>query len=269
MGELILPLSTYRGIQMDKLATFIDALKREVENHSIYVWSGSGQLCKNITEKWIREKESRSDGGKHADDAVAAWNDVMSSPYADVARVFDCSGYVSYCLIQANALDKRRDCDGLYSKCEPTDELRDGTLLFRVNKDNPNDETHVGVYIGGLQYHAKGRCFGVVKETYEPRFWAKSAWFKELPHEVEPEPQPEPPKPIPTVKIKVKGSVRVREGNGVLTKKIKTVKNCLLPYCGQAIESPYWYMTEVDGKDGYISSKPKLTELVEVYDGTK
>ena len=260
---------------MDKLKAFIDAAEREVANHSIYVWGASGQLCKDINEKWIRSKEARCENGKHADDAVAAWKAVMDSEYADVARAFDCSGFVSYCLIQAKALDKRRDCDGLFSKCEPTDKLTDGTLLFRVNKDNPNDETHVGIYINGLQYHAKGRCFGVVKESYAPRFWAKSAWFKELPHEVEPEPQPEPepepepPKPTPTIKIKVKGSVRVREGNGVLTKKIKTVKNCLLPYCGQAIESPYWYMTEVDGKEGYISSKPKLTELVEVYDGTK
>lgn len=255
---------------MDKLKAFLEAAEREVANHSIYVWASSGQMCKDINEKWIRSKEARCENGKYADDAVAAWKAVMDSEYADVARAFDCSGFVSYCLIQAKALDKRRDCDGLFSKCEPTDKLTDGTLLFRVNKDNPNDETHVGIYINGLQYHAKGRCFGVVKESYAPRFWAKAAWFKELPHEVEPEPQPEPPEPpTPTIKIKVKGSVRVREGNGVLTKKIKTVKNCLLPYCGQAIESPYWYMTEVDGKEGYISSKPRLTELVEVYDGTK
>lgn len=269
---------------MDKLATFIDAAEREVANHSIYVWGASGQLCKDINEKWIRSKEARCEDGKHADDAVAAWRAVMDSEYADVARAFDCSGFVSFCLIQSKALDKRRDCDGLYSKCEPTDELRDGTLLFRVNKDNPNDETHVGVYIGGLQYHAKGRCFGVVAETYKSSYWAKIGWFKTLERdEPQPEPpapdpdpeptpeppEPEPPKPIPTIKIKVKGSVRVRKGNGVLSKKIKTVMNCLLPYCGQAIESPYWYMTEVDGREGYISSKPKLTELVEVYDGTK
>ena len=250
---------------MDKLKAFLDAAEREVANHSIYVWAASGQLCKDINEKWIREHESRNEDGKHADDAVAAWREVMDSPYADVARAFDCSGYVSYCLIQAKALDKRRDCDGLYSKCEPTDELRDGTLLFRVNKDDPSDETHVGVYIGGLQYHAKGRCFGVVRESYAPNYWAKKAWFKALPKD-KPSPEPHPePTPTPSVVIRVKGSVRVREGNGVLSKKIKTVKNCLLPYCGQAIESPHWYMTEVDGREGYITSNPKYTELREVY----
>lgn len=246
------------NIAHEQFNTFIDACKHEVENHSIYVWGASGQLCKDINEKWIRRHEARNENGKHADDAVAAWKAVMDSEYADVARAFDCSGYVSYCLIQANALDKRRDCDGLYSKCEPTDELRDGTLLFRVNKNNPNDETHVGVYIGGLQYHAKGRCFGVVRESYAPNFWAKKAWFKALPKD-----EPEPPEP--SVQIVVHGSVRVREGNGVLTKKLKTVKNCRLPYLGQAAEHPYWYMTMVDGADGYITSNPKYTELVEVY----
>ena len=244
---------------MNKLTAFIDTLNREVENHSIYVWAASGQLCKDINEKWIREHESRNENGKHADDAVAAWLDVMSSPYADVARAFDCSGYVSYCLMQADALDKRRDCDGLYSKCDTTDDLRDGTLLFRVNKDDPNDETHVGVYIGGLQYHAKGRCFGVVCESYAPNFWAKKGWFKSLP-----KPEPEP-KPTPSVIIRVKGSVRVREGNGVLSKRIATARNCDLPYLGQAPEKPYWYMTQIDGKDGYITSNPRYTELVEVY----
>lgn len=264
---------------MDKLKAFIDAAEREVANHSIYVWGASGQLCKDINEKWIRSKEARCEDGKHADDAVAAWKAVMDSEYADVARAFDCSGFVSYCLIQAKALDKRRDCDGLYSKCEPTDKLTDGTLLFRVSSTNPNDETHVGIYINGLQYHAKGRCFGVVKESYAPRYWAKSAWFKALPHEVEPqpEPQPEPPAPDPDhepapeppeplVQIKVKGRVRVRAGNGVLSRKIATVGKrggvTYIPYCGQACEAPYWYMTQVNGQDGYISSDPKYTELI-------
>lgn len=249
---------------MDKIKAFIDAAEREVVNHSIYVWGASGQLCKDINEKWIRSKESRCDNGKYADDAVAAWKTVMDSEYADVARAFDCSGFVSYCLIQAKALDKRRDCDGLFSKCEPTDKLTDGTLLFRVNKDNPNDETHVGIYINGLQYHAKGRCFGVVKESYAPRYWAKAAWFKALPHEEEPERQPDlEPEPQYAYQIKVHGSVHVRTGNGVLHKSIGIARNCYLPLKGQATDSPYWYKTELNEKDGYITSKPKYTEIVE------
>jgi hypothetical protein len=68
------------------------------------------------------------------------------------------------------------------------------------------------------------------------------------------------------VQIKVKGRVRVRAGNGVLSRKIATVGKrggvTYIPYCGQAAEAPYWYMTQVDGQDGYISSDPKYTELI-------
>lgn len=261
---------------MSDLNVFIDACKHEVLNHSIYVWGASGQLCKDINEKWIRRHEERNENGKHADDAVAAWRDVMDSQYADVARAFDCSGYVSYCLIQADALDRRRDCDGLYSKCEPTDELRDGTLLFRVNKDNPNDETHVGVYIGGLQYHAKGRCFGVVKESYAPRYWAKAAWFKGLPHEPEPDPTPEPPAPTEKLVKVVGGSVRVRDGNGAGNVQIGTAHNSkwykdheinkpsdTFPLIRQCEEYPNWYAIDYKGQIGYITSKPCYTEVIE------
>ncbi len=78
---------------------FLEAAQAEVDNHSIYVWGGSGQLCRDVSEEWIRKQESRNEHGKHADDAVEAWEAVMASPYKDVARVFDCSGYVSWCLI--------------------------------------------------------------------------------------------------------------------------------------------------------------------------
>lgn len=86
---------------------------------------------------------------------------------------------------------------------------------------------------------------------------------------VEP-PVPDPSDDVPTVvvMIRVKGTVRVREKNSALSKKIKTVgekgKYTYIPYLGQAEERPYWYKTEVDGKEGYISSDPKYTKLVEV-----
>lgn len=80
--------------------------------------------------------------------------------------------------------------------------------------------------------------------------------------------KPSPAEPKPSiVKIKIKGLVRVRNGNGTLNRTLAIVgqrgKVTYLPYLGQAPESPYWYMTRVDGIDGYITSKPKYTELVE------
>ena len=92
-------------------------------------------------------------------------------------RAYDCSGYVSAALIAGGALDKRRDCDGLYAMCGDLDAPRDGALLFRVNSENANDETHVGIYFNGYQYHSKGRESGVVKERYDAGYWAKIAWM--------------------------------------------------------------------------------------------
>ena len=85
----------------------------------------------------------------------------------------------------------------------------------------------------------------------------------------DPAPAPEPAKKTVTM-IKVKGTVRCRYGNGTNYPQIKptvgpkTNPSGLLPYLGQAVESPYWYKTEWQGEAGYISSKKSLTELVEI-----
>lgn len=183
------------------ISDFLEQLALQVANHSIYVWGGSGNLCKDVDEAWIRKKESRCQDGKYADEAVAAWEAVMASPYASVARCFDCSGYVSYCLTQIGALDRRTDCDGLYAKCYPTKELKNGTLLFRVNSSDPNDETHVGVYFNGYQFHSKGRKYGVVRESFNKNYWYKYGWFKKLIDD-QPSPEPEPtPDPDPSAYV--------------------------------------------------------------------
>lgn len=240
------------------VSKLLSELEQHIANHSIYVWGGRGQLCKEISESWIRKKEASNSGGKYADIAVRKWREVMTSPYRDVARAFDCSGYVSFCLVQIGATDKRRDCDGIYDRCKPvelTDAPQNGTLLFRASASNQNDETHVGVYWNGKQYHAKGREEGVVAERYKPRDWSKAGWFIAL--------EEDQSEPVGTVTvIKVKGSVKVRKGNGTFSTRIGTAKNCELPFLGQAQAYPNWYMTMFDGQNGYISSNPKYTELL-------
>lgn len=246
------------------LQKFIDEANKQVANHSIYVWGASGQYCKDINEKWIRAKESRNEGGKHADAAIKSWRVVMASPFKNVARCFDCSGFVSHCLMQAGALDKRHDCDGLYALSEPTNKLEDGTLLFRVNKNNPNDETHVGIYIGGKQYHSKGRSDGVVAESYNASFWAKKAWFKALPHtaSVQTDPVPEPQTPQPTsgnIEV-IGGSVYVRKSDHILSLPLFIAhRGESYTYLGTADSG--WYKIKTSYGIGYISNKPHLTKL--------
>lgn len=239
------------------LEEFIKAAQTEVENHSIYVWGGSGQLCKDVTEAWIHAMESRTSGGKYADAAVKAWEDVMASPYRDVARVFDCSGYVSWCLRKCGAFNSRTDCDGLFARSTEIYTPEDGCLLFRTNPANPNDETHVGIYFAGKQYHAKGRAYGVVEEQYKASYWQKLAWFKALKKD-EPVP-PEPPVSKQLVKV-VGKSVWVRDSDSTKGKKL------FVAHKGQKYElidiAPSgWYHIMTTYPDAYITNKTRYTVL--------
>lgn len=238
------------------LQEFLKAAQAEVDNHSIYVWGGSGQLCRDVTEAWIRAKER----GRQPDAAVKAWEDVENSPYRDVARCFDCSGYVSWCLKQCGATDTRRDCDGLFARSTEIYTPEDGCLLFRVNPADPRDETHVGIYFNGNQYHAKGRAYGVVCEPYNERYWQKLAWFKALKHG-EPSPQPEPPIYSGKVLVKAK-SVWVRDSDSTKGKKL------FVAHKGQTfdlidIAPSGWYHIMTTFPDAYITPKPRYTSCTE------
>lgn len=230
----------------------LQAAKTEVENHSIYVWGASGQLCCDVTEAWIRAKEK----GRQPDAAVKEWETVMNSPYRDVARCFDCSGYVSLCLNKAGAFKGRTDCDGLFARSTEIYTPEDGCLLFRTNPAKPSDETHVGIYYDGNQYHAKGRAYGVVCEPYNERYWQKLAWFKALKKD-----EPEPPEPPTEQKVLVKGkSVWVRDADSTKGKKL------FVAHRGQSFElidiAPSgWYHILTSYPDAYITSKPRYTEL--------
>lgn len=241
------------------LNEFIKAAQTEVDNHSIYVWGGSGQLCCDVTEAWIRQKEAHNSNGKHADDAVKAWEEVEAGPYRDVARCFDCSGYVSWCLDKAGAFKGRTNCDGLFARCTEIYTPEDGCLLFRVSPTNKNDETHVGIYFDGKQYHAKGRAYGVVCEPYKESYWQKIAWFKAMEHD-EPEPQPETPTPT-YQKVLVKGkSVWVRDSDSTKGKKL------FVAHRGQTfdlidIAPSGWYHILTAYPEAYITNKARYTEL--------
>lgn len=234
------------------IAKLLEAAQTEVDNHSIYVWGGSGQLCCEVSEAWIRAKEK----GRQPEQAVKEWEEVESGPYRDVARCFDCSGYVSWCLIKCGAAERRRDCDGLFARCEEVYTPTDGTLLFRVNPKNPSDETHVGIYYKGKQYHAKGRAYGVVCEPFKASYWQKYGWYRSL----KPDPKPEPPT---DEKVEVVGkSVNVRAGDNRKTKILFTAhKGDTFPLLGIAPSG--WYEINTKKGDGFITNLPRYTKVIE------
>lgn len=161
------------------LDTILNLCEQEVKNGSIYVWATSGELGINVTESWIRTKENRNNGGANFSRALAMWQKRINEGNK-VFRVFDCSGFVSWVLTRVGVFSGRRDCDGLWALSTRLSAPINGALLFRVNKDNSEDETHVGLYFNGYAYHAKGRDVGVVKELYDASYWKKCAQFKAL-----------------------------------------------------------------------------------------
>ena len=244
------------------------AAQTEVDNHSIYVWGGSGQLCCEVSEAWIRQKEK----GRMPNEAVKAWEEVESGPYRDVARLFDCSGFVSWCLVKAGAFKGRTDCDGLFARCEEIYTPTDGTLLFRVNPSKPSDETHVGLYFDGKQYHAKGRAYGVVCEPFKASYWQKYGWFKALKPDPAPDPDPGPdPDPKGVVEV-VARSVNVRTSDSTKGKILLTAHNAAW-YKAKGVKHendrfPFvevapsgWYEIETSKGLGYITNKARYTKL--------
>ena len=142
-----------------------------------YVWSGAGEtLTEDNYETFIdaHEKDPR-----HNQDAKNFCRKLFDSGRKRL-YAFDCSGYISKALIACGLRTWRGSCDHLWEKCTRTDTVRDFTLLFKVSATNPEDETHVGIYIDGYQYHSKGRAYGVTKEKFNPSMWNKFGNYEGL-----------------------------------------------------------------------------------------
>lgn len=175
------PITDDSGVKVTPIIEkMLNLCQAEVDNGSIYVWASGGELGIKVNADWIRTKENRNNGGANFDRAYRLWKKRIDAGNT-LFRCFDCSGFVSFVLRGMGVFTGRRDCDGLYSLSTPLDAPVDGCLLFRANSSNSNDETHVGIYIGGYQYHAKGRDDGVVREKYSAKYWHKIAWFKAIP----------------------------------------------------------------------------------------
>lgn len=220
-----------------------------------YVWGG--QHLKLTPQNYVSVITKRETDEQHRADAIA-YCKAKFDKGATVLYAYDCSGLGMYYLQNVTkTLPHDLNANGMKGLCDKADAPKCGYWVFRLN--DSGRATHIGYMVSdGEVIHAKGRAYGVVRERFKASYWHWVGKPRCVDFE-EPEPVPES-----GYVIKVRGSVRVRNGNGILHKTIAIVRNCTLPYLGQDSEKPNWYITQVDGVQGWITSNPKYTEIVEV-----
>ena len=133
---------------------FIKYLKGHVGD--IYVWGAQGET--NITEKWIRRRET---GEKNAKRAIALWEKRKAEGRSPIAA-FDCSGLIVKFLLDNKLIKADVSSRGLYSMCDKLErkDLKSGDLVFRHNGVRIY---HVGAYVGDSKViESMGRDDGVV-----------------------------------------------------------------------------------------------------------
>lgn len=149
---------------MNQLQNFIAYLNEQADNKSIYVWGAQGQQGNQITEAWIKRRETSE---KNASRAIRLWKQRISQGYGGVLRAFDCSGLGVYWLLREGVISSDMTANGLRGKCTVIQKshLKPGDWVFRVN--SAGRAYHIGyvVDMACSVVEAKSRDDGVVKRA--------------------------------------------------------------------------------------------------------
>ena len=155
-------------MQKIKRQTMIDHAKKEVKNGSIYLWGGQGETLDELTDSYIRSRETSEANAKR----VMKLRDARKSKYPNL-RAFDCSGLIGACLNENGNPGFDTTADGYRRKCAAIDrsQLQAGDLVFEYSNGKSG---HVGIYIGGGKViEARGRDYGVVETDLDKRKWKR------------------------------------------------------------------------------------------------
>lgn len=137
-----------------------------MSNHSIYVWGAQGKPGTEITEQWIRLRETSKN---NADRAVAYWKKQVAAGYGQTLCAFDCSGLAVSFLLENGLLKKDTTAEGLRRLCGKitSRQLKPGDFVFKVGSDQK--AYHVGYVVDESRnvIEAKGRSYGVVKSPFK------------------------------------------------------------------------------------------------------
>lgn len=219
-----------------------------------YVWGG--QHTRLTPDNYVAVITKME---KDATNRTAAIGYCESLFRAGVTELFayDCSGLGMWWLFNVKRVfDHDMTADSMMRKCEIVDVAKRGYWVFRTNENGK--ATHIGYMVSDTELiEAKGRKYGVTRTKYKSSAW--NVIGKPKCFDFGPEPTPEPAAWYVLVKG---GSVRVREGGGIMNKCIGIAhRNDRLPYLGTD-EKSGWYKVDFYGSIGYITNKPKYTEVV-------
>ena len=223
-----------------------------------YIWGGQHTKLTPTNYSLVIRKHESSEPNRRA---VERFCEERFAAGVTELYGYDCSGLGMYWLQNlTHVLPHDLNANSMMGHCDMTETPKRGDWVFRVNDEGK--ATHIGYMVTDTELiEARGRAYGVVRRKYKQSDWHKVGRPKCMEwDEPSEQDQPEPTELIKV--IKVKGHVKVRTGNGTFSKRIGTAVDCELPYLGQAQSYPNWYMTVFNGQDGYISSKPKYTELI-------
>lgn len=151
-----------------KVKEFVDFIKSKV---GCYYWYGTfGQTA---SKRLYEEKKKQYPNYYTASD--------FEQQIANPKQCFDCAGLVKSPFLYPkynSAYDL--GATGIYGKCSVKGklvhevQLKDGYLLFRGNDKTKN---HVGVFIEGRVYEAKGHKYGVINNPYKFEDWGYYAEY--------------------------------------------------------------------------------------------
>jgi len=171
---------------------------------------------------------------------------------------FDCSGFTLYVFRRAG-LDLRTNDDDYQVKLGvPVSKanLRKGDLVFfNSNKSNPNDVTHVGIYMGnGYVIHNTSSAGGVIVTNMNTSSYMKND-YKTARRVIG----------VPLINVPKDGKAYVVTDHGWVTVRSKpsassaALGKALFPQPYQLIKkyNNYWYQIRYNGKIGYITTDPK------------
>ena len=150
---------------MTKLDKAIYYANRQIENRSVYVWSGQGEKLSKFKAVQLAKMETSADNAARVIKFI--FNHLKE--FNSKTKVFDCSGFICCMLIYAKVLSKGTDASAaqLYTMFERVaiGNRQAGDLVYKSENGNI---VHVGFVLDpNTIIECKGRDYGIVKTKFD------------------------------------------------------------------------------------------------------